>query len=251
MKRIISVIFLILLISISSGQDHKVLFQDANRLYLDGNYEEALDRYLQIENYGKLSGELLYNIGNTYFKLNNIGKSILYFERASKYIPGDEDLQNNLALANLNTVDKITPIPELFYIKYWKSFRNLFSLNGWGFVFLSSYFIIIFLIILRMFLKNIRTAIFIKRILYVSTAISILILLSIGSILYQDETTDEAVVMSEVIPVFSTPSVDGTELFTIHEGTKILILEESGTWVEIKLPDGKVGWLERKAIEII
>ena len=142
-------------------------------------------------------------------------------------------------------------VSAFIFVTEFKSFRNLFSLNGWGYVFLSSYFIIIFLIILKMFLKNIRTAIFIKRILYVSTAISILILLSIGSILYQDETTDEAVVMSEVIPVFSTPSVDGTELFTIHEGTKILILEESGTWVEIKLPDGKVGWLERKAIEII
>lgn len=251
MKRFIAVIFTILLISTSSAQDNKSLFQNANQLYLDGNYEEALERYRQIKNSGKLSGELLYNIGNTYFKLNNIGKSILYYERASKFIPGDEDLQNNLSLANLNTVDKITPIPELFYIKYWKSFQNLFSLNGWGYVFLASYFIIVFLIILRMFIRNIRTAVFLKRVLYLFIVISVFILISIGSILYRNKTTVEAVIMSEVIPVFSTPSVDGTELFTIHEGTKIRILEESGTWVEIKLPDGKVGWLDRKAVEII
>ncbi|MFC1725191.1 tetratricopeptide repeat protein [candidate division KSB1 bacterium] len=251
MKRLVLILSVILLSICGYSQDSKSLFQEANGLYLDGNHGKALEKYLEIEKSYHISAELYYNIGNTYYKLGNIGRSILYYERALNLSPGDEDLQFNLALANENTADKISPIPDLFYEKFWKSLQYMFSLNGWGYVFTIFYILIIFLFGTRLFIRNSKGNIMLKRLIYMLTAVTIGIILITGSRIYIEKTTQEAVIMSEVVAVFSTPSGDSTELFTIHEGTKTEILEESGEWLEIRLADGKVGWLLRSSVEII
>jgi len=251
MKKYLLIILISYSITITYSQEAETLFRQGNNLYLNEDYRGALDIYHQIEESGKINGELYYNMGNAYFKLKEIGQAILYYERARKFIPNDEDLKENLAIAELNTVDKITPIPKLFYERYWESIQNLFSINSWGYIFIFLYVVILFIIGIRFFIRNYRIDKLLKRLILVFLLLSMLTVLVAGSKIYESKSTVKAIVMSESVSVYSTPSIDSTTLFTLHEGTKVKILEENGEWRNIKLADGKVGWMKMSDLEII
>ena len=228
-----------------------VQFQNANQLYTKGDYKSALEGYLSLQDAGLRSGELFYNIGNTYYKSNELGEAILYYERALKYMPMDEDLLTNLQLANLSIADKITPIPELFYERYWRTFKYLVPFSTWRIKGYILYILTGVWIVLRILLRNNwlrRVFIPVLAALAAGTILSFWIVVSIE---HELKNGDTGIIQSEEVQVRASPADDGTELFSLHEGTKIWIKRQSGGWSEIRIADGKTGWLLSKSMEII
>jgi tetratricopeptide (TPR) repeat protein len=243
---------LVLFISpLSFSQEAALQFENANQLYRDGKYQGAIDMYGQIYNNGFESPSLHYNMGNAFFKLNNISRSILSFERARRLSPSDEDILYNLRLANLKVIDKIEPVPELFFIGWWNSFVNLMSSSQWA-----------VLIICLLWVTAIATAglLLLKR----AVVQRILLLLSMIAIFFtiisfvgmfqrlSDEKSDtQAIIILQTVSVKSAPDDKSTDLFVLHEGVKVELLDYVAKWNKIKLLDGKVGWLEEDAVEVI
>jgi len=226
-------------------------FQQGNEFYKQAAYDKAIAEYENAVKLGYESAPLYYNLGNAYFKTRNIGKAILNFERARKLAPRDQDVLYNLQIAQLYVVDKIVTPPPFFLSKIWTDVKTYFNSNQLGILSLIFYIITIILIIIRMLVHrdSIRR---LARIIFVP----VLILFIVSSSLFllrvnDDHKNKEAIVMVEKVDVLSSPAEDATEVFALHEGVKVRIFERSGNYFKIGLPDGKVGWLEQKSVEII
>jgi tetratricopeptide (TPR) repeat protein len=227
------------------------IWAKANNLYASGEYREAITHYSMIEASGEVSADLFYNIGNAYFKQNILSKAILYYERAMKLRPGDADIAHNLALANAMTVDKIEAVPEFFVFTWIKNIRSNADTDTWAWLSIILFALCLLLFGLFLFARNIALRKF-------SFFLSILILLgSINSSIfayYQKKElhdTSAAIITPPVITVKSSPDASGKDLFILHEGTKVTILETLGEWQCIRLADGKQGWILKFAAEII
>jgi tetratricopeptide (TPR) repeat protein len=226
-------------------------FTKANELYSKGKYEEAKTYYEELINNGHTTADIYYNLGNTYFKLDKIADAILYYERAKKIAPGDEDIEFNLRIANLKIVDKINNVPQLFFIEWYESIHGWFSSGTWSvfiiifswlsFISLAGYFII----------WNIN----LRKVSFFATIISFIIM--IACIIFSleqynvEQSKEEAIIFSPSVYIKSSPDKGSTDLFILHEGTKVKILDEVGDWKKIKIADGNIGWLPTKTIEII
>lgn len=243
--------FLLIVICAQAQQNQKELWIRANNNYLQAQYQQAIDDYLKIEAMGFSSSQLYYNIGNTYFKLNNIPRSILYYERALKLDPSDQDILNNLSLAREYTLDRIEEIPD-FIVKTW--FRNLnYSLSSDGWSYIALFLAALTALLLLNFRFNPNSGI--RKISFFAALVSLMLSLSsFGFALTQRQNfarKDTALVMKPVTTIKSSPDNSGNTLFILHEGTKVKILESLGGWVRIELSDGRQGWLISPDIEII
>jgi len=251
MKRAV-LIGILLIFDYSFAQENVgEIFDNANKFYIDEKYQEAINEYVEILNTGYENGAIYFNLGNAYYKLGSIGKAILYYEKAKKIIPDDEDINNNLQLANLYIADKITPVPELFYVRYFKSFTKLMSPNNWMKVFLALYIILCLTNCGRIVIKKQKVRNFLHKLIFLSAFLTALFLFIMLYSFYELNRHDWAIVMSDKVEVSSSPTEDSTELFSIHEGTKVKIKRTNEEWIEISLADGKVGWITKDHIEII
>lgn len=232
-------------IKAQSIQDQE--FAKANLYYNESKYDTALVIYQQIIDEGFVSAPLLYNIGNTYFKLRIYPMAILNYEKALKLEPNNEEIKQNLAIANALITDKIEPMPVFFLTKWWRNTGNMLSANGWAKT--SLYLFGILLLLLFLYLtsrtKGLRKATFFTGI--------VVILLFVSSIIFASQKHNylnehnEAIVMSPTITVKSSPSSSGVDLFVLHEGSKVEILDKTESWDKIKIADGNVGWLPSSA----
>jgi len=138
---------LVVLILVSAGtvfaQSPEQVFQQGNMLYQQGSLDEARKAYELLLGQGYVSGELYYNLGNVYYRTGNIARGILFYERAARLIPQDEDLQHNLTLANLRITDRIEPTPRLFIWDWWDGLKNALSLQGLTWLMFFSYLVVI------------------------------------------------------------------------------------------------------------
>lgn len=249
----IRLLFLISLFitSITFSQEAVLQFEHANQLYREGKYVEAVKMYEEIMKNGFESASLYYNLGNAYFKLNEIPHSIISYERARRLAPNDEDIYYNLRIANLHVVDKIESIPPLFFINWWNSFINNLSSDGWALVLVVSLWFTTIFTLLLIWLKRItfqRLAFIIAVLSFIFTVIAIT---GINQRLSRENNKNEAVIMGQVVSVKSAPDEKSTDLFILHAGVKIELLDKVEKWHKIKLADGKIGWLEENTFEII
>ena len=223
----------------------------ADSAYIKEDYAEAISIYEALLEEG-VSAEIYYNLGNSYYKTENIAKAILNYERAVLLAPSNGDYRANLAIASAKKVDKDEEVPELFFVSWGKSLVNGMSSDQWAVTSLSLFFI--FLLSLGVFFLT-KSVIF-KKIGFVVALLTFLgIPVSMYSSSYQKrQVTDRntAIVMEPSITVRSTPTESGTSLFVIHEGKKVTIKDNSmSSWKEIELENGEVGWLPAESIEII
>jgi len=226
-------------------------FQKGNALYETGKYNEALVEYEKIIAIGYESGPLYYNLGNVYFKLGEIGKSILYYERAKKLLPRDKDLEFNINIANFYVVDKIKVPDQFVLFKIVADYKNYFSIDTLSWTALIFYLLTMILLIIRIFFRR-RTVqrtsnILLVPVIVILAAFSVILI----SRLYDQSSISEGVIMEQKIEVLSSPAEDATELFSLHEGVKVRIEDSSGEWFKISLADGKVGWIDKSLIERI
>lgn len=233
-----------------TDQPQKVSKANADSAYVHGEFQKAIDYYEALLVKG-VSDEIYYNLGNSYFKIDNLGKAILNYERALLLNPGNNDIQANLIISRSKTVDKVEPLPELFFISWTKALMNQASADGWAKWAIS--FFILFLVC--SFLYVFSKQILIKKI---SFSLGILfILFTIGTHAFGRQqkkvllSRDTAIVMTPSVTIRSTPSESGTALFILHEGRKVGIKDSVGEWKEITLEDGKVGWINSADLEVI
>jgi tetratricopeptide (TPR) repeat protein len=249
MKKLILLAFLSLaLIFPSEGSDLNSLFKQGNDLYSKGNITGALSHYKKIEADGYRSSELYFNIGNCYFKLDSLAQSIVYYERARLLDPTDEDVLFNLDVANQKTVDRIDKMPVLFIKDWWQKLGASLSLQGWSFLvvifFWVAAFSFAFYLLSRYRLKKI--AFFTVGSISLLTGIFMFFIANSQNAHLNKEK--EGVIMTPTITIKSAPA-SGKDLFVLHEGTKVRILDRTDGWVKIKLGNGNVGWLPEIDIE--
>ncbi|MFW5645151.1 MAG: tetratricopeptide repeat protein [Bacteroidota bacterium] len=236
------------LFSIDNGNPDS-LFSVANELYQEEKYEEAIDTYLKIIQEEYESAALYYNLGNAYFHSNKLGKARLFYERAHLLEPSDEDVKANLEHVQSLLTDRFEAVPELFIKRWLNSLIHSFSSNTW--LILCLIFFSLFLISASgyIFLSSLRM----KKLGFYSGIL--LFFLSLISFVfatkqyYHQRDPGSAIVMDGSLVVKSAPRQSGKDLFVLHEGTKVWKENEVGEWTEIRISDGRQGWVRVSSIE--
>lgn len=219
--------------------------------YTAGNYSEALRSWLDTYNSGNRSANLNYNIANAYFKLGDIPNAILFYERAYLLDPTDENINYNLEVARSLTVDRFQEIPELFFIKWFNLVALTLNGNIWAIISLGGF--LLCLVFLSLFIYS---SVYGRKVLGFWLAV-IFFSISVASIFlsWQNRTlvhdSHKAIITVPQVNGKSSPDNSGTDLFVIHEGTKVSIGEEVGDWYEITLSDGNKGWIPVNSLSII
>ena len=253
MKKI-SVIFICLIISTFSVQAENQadeFLDSANIAYTNGNFEQAVNYYESILEHGYESAAVFFNLGNAYYKQNIIDKAILNYERALLLKPDDNDIKYNLEMANQFTVDRIEKLPDFFLSVWVKNMINWFSSDSWAIISISTF--ILALVFISIFLYTQKYGVK-KLSFWIGLALAIITIFSLFFSYKQKKNVvikDTAIVMEPSVTVKSSPDISGTDLFVIHEGTKVWLQDEVGEWKEIKLSDGSKGWLRTDDIEEI
>jgi len=249
-KAIITLIYSISILSLQA-QNKDSLWVKANDYFVKSNYEKAVDTYLSIDKLGFQSAELYYNLGNAYYKLNKIAFAILYYEKAYELAPHNDDIAYNLELANRNILDKIEKIPVFFITEWVRSFINLFSSDLWAKMSILTFVASVLLI--SMFLYSRRVGL--KKLFFWLAIVFFLISILSFYCSYKQKQNilknDSAIILNPSVTVKSSPDFSGTDLFVVHEGTKVWIVDELSDWKEIKLSDGSKGWLKTSDLAVI
>lgn len=230
------------------AQSPQALYTTANAQYKAGQYEQAANGYENILSQGYKNAEVYYNLGNCYYKLNSISKSILNYERALNLSPGDEDIQHNLKLANLHITDKIQPVPQMGIIKSWNSFVGSNSSHGWTIWSMALIWLALLAWAVYLLLLN-------RKVFVTLGVLLVLLSLSAGVLAYRqngvEHDSNMAILTTTNVFAKSAPDENGNNLFMLNEGIKFRILDEVGTWEKIRLADGRVGWIEKGSFEKI
>jgi tetratricopeptide (TPR) repeat protein len=249
MKKFIYTIMFAALSLAVSAQTDKVA---ADSAYVKGEYKAAIEIYESLAANNGESADVYYNLGNAYYKSENIAKAVLNYERALLLNPDDEDIRFNLELARSKTVDKVAPEYKFFLMEWLESIINLLSISAWSILAVVSFVVMLLTLLLFLFGKSVST----KKTGFIIALFSLFItifanLSALHRYHYLTERND-AVIMEPSVTAKSTPSNSGTELFVIHEGRKVKISDDSmREWTEIELEDGNKGWIPSSSLERI
>lgn len=228
-----------------------VLMAEANKSYSDGKFEDAIKAYESIINQGYKSDILYYNLGNAYYKTKNISSAILNYERALLLNPRDENIRFNLDLARTFTVDRIEPLPEFFMVSFFNKFRLFMSTNGWAYT--GLFFLIVSLALAYFFWFTFNPGV--KRVTFSVGIVTVLITLLSFTFSFQQKNNilnhGYGILTPSVIAVKSSPSDSGKDLFVLHSGTKVKIIDSVGDWYEVRISDGNMGWILKETMEKI
>lgn len=231
--------------------DTQVLWERGNHLYSAGDWNGAVATYDSIVNEGWESADLYYNLAGAYFKAGKRGKAILNYLRAQRLAPGDDDIAYNLAYAESFVKDKIEAVPEFALSRWMGSVARVMSSDKWGvctLICLGVTLVAAGFYLLSARRKVRKTGFVVALVMLVATILS----LSFGADTRQALTSqDEAVVLSTAAVVKASPEKSGKDLFILHEGTKVEVLDAFGEWSEIRIADGNEGWIRTSAIEVI
>ncbi len=227
------------------------LFNNANKFYKSQNFVEAIEQYQVIVDTGYKSTELFFNLGNAYYKNQEYPKAILFYEKALLLSPNDEDVLFNLKKARAFTIDQIDVIPEFFLIEWSRRFISSLSSNIWSVISLSAFILALVLYIL-FFTFNSRSA-KVRSFSLGTTFLIVFVVTTLFAIKTHNyiEKSDQAIIMQSTVTVKGSPDVDGVNVFIIHEGTKVTTLRKISDWTEIRLDDGKQGWVQQSNLEWI
>lgn len=249
MKKIFLSLMMMVVCAVGFAQGS--LTEQAAEAYGAGDYGKAVSLYEEIARTEGVSADLYYNLGNAFFKENEYPMAILNYERALLINPGFKDARFNLELARLQTVDKIVPLDEFFMTTWFNSVRDMMSSNAWSYVGVGAFL----LFMVGAFLYVFTRKLFLRKIGFFA-GIAFLVVCVFSNIFayYQKEKLElreHAIVFTPTVTVKGSPADSGTELFVIHEGTKVKIRSTLGAWSEIEIADGNVGWLPSSSIEKI
>ena len=244
------ILFLLLLVTqIFYAQDEQKIFNSANEMYKQQNYEKAIEFYKKLESNNLVSSELFYNLGNAYYKLNKVGPAIFYYEKALRIDPDNEDVKNNLVFAKRLALDTVEELPKTFFQKININYIQKLSYNEWAIAVVS--FAILGSILFLLFYFSNRPGT--KRFFFIISMLSYLFLIIAFFITFNQHSLANnnkiAIVFAEETEVMNAPTLNSEELFTLHEGAKVTVLDTIDNWKKIKLADGKIGWIVANEIK--
>ena len=223
----------------------------ADSAYIRNDFTTAIQIYEMILRTGE-SADIYYNLGNSYYKIGDIAKAILNYERALILKPANKDIRSNLETARAKTVDKVTDVPELFFITWLKSITNSMGIQSWAIIAIS--FFLLFIVSIYFFFFSTKI---VARKTFFILALFFLVFCVIANIsaAFQRKVRlnrMNAIIISPSVTIRSTPNDNGTSLFILHEGRKVFIKDDSmKDWKEIQLEDGNVGWVKKNDLEVI
>ena len=236
-------LMILLLLSMSNFAQNGPLFEQGKELYKAEKYQEAINSWMKIIGNKQHSASLYYNLGNAHYKLNNIGPSIYYYEKALQLSPNDNEIKNNLSFAENTRVDAIDPLPKTIFYKWYHRISSILTFEGWAIavVAFSTSFVLLFLLYYFSYSEG-------KKRLFFTTSILSIILLgmafSMAFSTYNDAKKNRpAIIFSESIEVRDAPSLGSKTSFTLHEGTKVQVIEIETDWARIEIANGKDGWI--------
>jgi tetratricopeptide (TPR) repeat protein len=219
-------------------------FNQANAAYNSGNYNDAVELYQKILDTDMESVPVYYNMGNAYYKMHDYPMAIYNYEKALKLDPSNEEVRTNLEIANLAVVDKIEPVPQSFVERWWRSLRTMGSGDRWAWWSVAAFALL--LVCLFMFLRSRRMGLrklgfFMGIVFFIVFALSVVFAAQLKK---AATTPDQAIITAPTVTVKSSPAVTSVDLFVLHEGTKVAILESSNGWNKVRIANGSIGWLE-------
>ncbi|MEX0997058.1 MAG: SH3 domain-containing protein [Flavobacteriaceae bacterium] len=241
MKKLVCLLFITLSFFASSQNEQK--FEQGKEHYKEANYEAAISSWESILESGEHSAALYFNLGNAYYRIDQIAPSIYYYEKALQLAPGDPEIKNNLAFAQNQTIDIIEPLPKNLFSSWIEGTTKIFSFDNWAKT--AVVFIIGFVLLFLAYYFS--AAAMKKRLFFVGSFLSLF--LALGSLFFaynnyaQVNNTNTAILFASSSQVRSEPLERAELSFVLHEGTKVKIISEEDEWVRIKLADGKDGWM--------
>ena len=254
-KKLLKISLLILLcllpVSAISQETADEKFIRGGDSFTAGDYEKALEIWIDIYNTGYRSAELEYNIGNAYFKLNNVPEAIIFFERAHLHKPADEDINYNLQIARTLVVDRFEEIPELFFVRWYNFLALVMPTNSWARLSLTTFILCLIFLSVYFYTSKYKlkvTGFWLAILLLIVSLASLALTFRNKTLVYDNKN---AIIFSPVVNGKSSPDNSGTDLFVLHEGTKVSVEDEVGEWLEIRLSDGNKGWIPANSLEII
>jgi tetratricopeptide (TPR) repeat protein len=251
-RYILSLIFISLFAAeAASQQTNQEKFNQGVTLFSSANYKEALQLWTDIYNTGYRSANLNYNIGNAYFKLNDIPDALLFYERAYLLSPADENINYNLQIARTLIVDRFQEIPEIFFVKWYNFISLLLSSNSWAIVSLAGFLLCLSLLSVYIYSSRYRLKVigfWFAIFFFFLSASSFAFSLRNKSLVYDSH---KAIIFSPLVNGKSSPDNSGTDLFVLHDGTRVTIEDKVGEWYEVRLSDGNKGWIPVNSLNII
>jgi len=253
LKRYIQTILLISFVAIEAVAQESGTgkFNQGVTYFTAGSYKEALQAWTDIYKTGYRSASLDYNIGNAYFKLNNVTQAILFYERAYLLKPADEDITYNLQIARTLVVDRFQEIPELFFVRWYNLISLFISTNSWARISIFSFILSLLFLSLYIYSSGYRQKVFgfwFAIAFFVLAFTSFMFTVRNKSLVYD---SNKAIITTPVVSGKSSPDNSGTDLFVLHEGTKVTVEDEVGEWLEIRLSDGNKGWVPLNSLNKI
>ncbi len=242
------ILHIILLLSNTQGLDS--IFDQSNAFYTDGKYQMAIDGYKDILNSGFESAELYYNLGNAFYKLNNIPESNFFYEKARSISPTDEDILINLSYAQNLRIDKIEKLPITQTQNFKINILNLLSEKGWSVLLIILAWIACVSFVLYLSVNNSGN----KRIFFTQFIILMIALIVVFTINYEKKNLNNekfAIIYDKEIEVWSEPNKISELKFLLHEGTKVKQVDTIQDWVNIQLENGTLGWIQSSSIKTL
>ena len=245
------VIVLLLASSFLPHTSHAVTKAQADSAYQQEQYQQAAHIYEQLLKRGE-SADLYFNLGNAYYRMEDITHAVLAYERALLLSPGDADVRFNLQMARSKTIDKIVPESEMFFVTWYRSLVHLMSVDAWARTAIVALLCAMLLVLVYLFAQRI----WLRKVGFFGGVLFFVVFLAANIFGFQLQQSllhrTGAIIIRSAVPVKSTPSQNGTDLFILHEGTRVNIVDDTMKgWREIRVADGKSGWLEVKDIEVI
>ena len=232
-------------------EDAKAAYESGNKAYQQKDFKAATTAYEKALGLGLTSPEIEFNLGNACYKSGQNAAAILHYERALKLKPSDEEIQYNIRIASLKNTDRIYAIPVIFYKRWFNAVLSWFNERSWSYLFLLLAYIFFFLTVIYLTGRSLR----IRRLSFTAGIPVFLFVLLTAWVASEKKSLEyessEAIIMNTSVYVKSSPDEKGNDLFILHDGTKVNVLDELGPWKKIKIANGNTGWLPVSSITII
>ena len=244
-------LFIFLCFGLLSFSQNATLFDEGNTLYNKGDYAQAIDKYETILQSEEHSAELYFNLANAHYKLSNTAPAIYYYEKALLLKPNDKEILNNLSFAQNMTIDAIDKVPEVGFSRLFKNLISLTSSDTWSIISIVGIVIFVVLFLLYHFARATTQ----KRIAFIVSLLSLFLGVFSLFMAFQkvqlDKKNNPAIVFVQETRVKSDPNKTSEELFRLHEGTKVQILDSYNEWYKIEIADKTTGWLPKESLKAI
>lgn len=252
--KILKLLFMVLTMSLPFrvySSDAATTFLKANASYMEQDYPKAIEQYEQLLSTGQIAAEVYYNLGNSYYKTGDITPAILNYERARRMQPSDTDINHNLRMAYLGTIDKIEPLPKVFYEEWWERIVNEGSVDRRAITAIAILWLLLMGGIIYLFAgkRIIRKVAFLSA---MGLLVIYLFMFYLTNLQYHSLNEHRAaLIFSESAFVKSSPDDRSANLFMLHSGTRVEILDELRDWKKIRIANGSEGWVMSGNLEVI